>query len=394
MSRSRENSVGLIDPQLYHHSQPFLLQNGDVLHGYELVFETYGTLNAEKSNAILICHALSGHHHAAGFHAADDAKPGWWDACIGPGKCIDTDQFFVLSLNNLGGCHGSTGPNSIDPMTGEIFGPSFPNVVVKDWVASQSHLADHLGIQKFAAVIGGSLGGMQAMQWSIDFPARLYSAVLIASAAKLSAQNIAFNEIARQAITTDEDYCAGNYQQFNKNPENGLMLARMVGHVTYLSEDGMKTKFDRDIKSGDFEQGANVEFQVESYLHYQGRAFTQYFDANTYLLMTRALDYFDPAREFDGDLTRALRKTKAKFLVLSFSTDWRFSPERSQEIVDALIRARKNVASAIIESEHGHDSFLLPLDRYTKVLRAFLQRSLEEFESSPKQLGIKNEGGA
>ena len=391
MSSIQENSLGVIEPQLYRHAEAFLLQNGEQLHGYELVFETYGTLNAEKSNAILICHALSGHHHAAGFHALDDAKPGWWDACIGPGKCIDTDNFFVLSLNNLGGCHGSTGPNSIDPNTGEIFGPNFPNVVVKDWVASQAHLADHLGIQKFAAVIGGSLGGMQAMQWSIDFPERLYSAVLIASAAKLSAQNIAFNEIARQAITTDEDYCAGDYQQFNKNPEKGLMLARMVGHVTYLSEDGMKTKFDRDVKSGDFEQGANVEFQVESYLHYQGRAFTQYFDANTYLLMTRALDYFDPARAFDGNLTRALENTTAKFLVLSFSTDWRFSPERSQEIVDALIQARKNVASAIIESEHGHDSFLLPIERYTKVLSAFLQRSFAELENSAELLATENE---
>ena len=391
MNRTKENSLGLIEPQLYRHAEEFLLQNGERLHGYELVFESYGTLNAEKSNAILICHALSGHHHAAGFHTLDDAKPGWWDACIGPGKCIDTDIFFVLSLNNLGGCHGSTGPNSIDPSSGQIFGPSFPNVVVKDWVTSQAHLADHLGIEKFAAIIGGSLGGMQAMQWSIDYPERLHSAILIASAAKFSAQNIAFNEIARQAIITDEDYCAGDYQQFNKSPEKGLMLARMVGHVTYLSEDGMKTKFDRDIKSGDFEQGANVEFQVESYLHYQGRAFTQYFDANTYLLMTRALDYFDPAREFDEDLTRALEKTEAKFLVLSFSTDWRFSPERSQEIVDALIRARKNVASAIIESEHGHDSFLLPIDRYTDVLSAFLQRSYAELQSSLRLTNSKDE---
>ncbi|MEZ7818073.1 MAG: homoserine O-acetyltransferase [Pseudomonadales bacterium] len=380
MTQSKANSLGVVEPRRYQHNSEFWLQNGEQLHEYELVFETYGTLNADKSNAILICHALSGHHHAAGFHALDDAKPGWWDACIGPGKCIDTDQFFVLSLNNLGGCHGSTGPNSIDPNTGEIFGPSFPNVVVKDWVASQAHLADHLGIKKFVAVVGGSLGGMQAMQWSIDFPERVYAAVLIASAAKLSAQNIAFNEIARQAITTDEDYCSGNYQQFDKNPEKGLMLARMVGHVTYLSEDGMKTKFGRDVKSGNFAQGADVEFQVESYLHYQGRAFTQYFDANTYLLMTRALDYFDPAREFDGDLTRALEQTTTKFLVLSFSTDWRFSPERSQEIVDALIRARKNVASAIIESEHGHDSFLLPINRYTKILSAFLQRSYAELE--------------
>lgn len=384
MDASADNTLGVIEPQLYQHSEPFALQNGQQLNGYELVFESYGKLNSDRSNAILICHALSGHHHAAGFHSMEDTKPGWWDACIGPGKSIDTDKFFVLSLNNLGGCHGSTGPNSIDPTTGEIFGPNFPNIVVKDWVASQAQLADHLGIKKFVAVVGGSLGGMQAMQWSIDFPERVHAAVLIASAAKLTAQNIAFNEIARQAITTDEDYCEGNYQQFNKNPDKGLMLARMVGHVTYLSEDGMKTKFDREIKSGDFEHGKDVEFQVESYLHHQGRAFTQYFDANTYLLMTRALDYFDPAREFDGDLTRALEKTMAKFLVLSFSTDWRFSPERSQEIVDALVRARKNVASAIIESEHGHDSFLLPIARYTKILGAFLERSQVELNQSSK----------
>lgn len=381
MNDLRKASVGIVEPQIYKHEGLLQLQSGEVLNGYELIYETYGLLNSSRSNAILICHALSGHHHAAGFHAMDDAKPGWWDACIGPGKAIDTDKFFVLSLNNLGGCHGSTGPNSIDPNTGEIFGPKFPNIVVKDWVFTQSQLANHLGIDKFAAIIGGSLGGMQAMQWSIDFPDRLYCAVLIASAAKLSAQNIAFNEIARQAITADEDYCEGNYRQFNKNPDRGLMLARMVGHVTYLSEDGMKTKFDRNVKSGNFDKGKAVEFQVESYLHYQGRAFTQYFDANTYLLMTRALDYFDPARAFDDDLTNSLSRTKAKFLVVSFSTDWRFSPDRSQEIINALIRARKNVASAIIDSEHGHDSFLLPIKRYTEILGAFLKRSFSELSN-------------
>ena len=354
-----------------------MLQNGSVLEAYELVYETYGQLNTEKSNALLICHALSGHHHAAGLHHQDDAKPGWWDACIGPGKAIDTNAFFVVSVNNLGGCHGSTGPRSTNPSTGKAYGPDFPNVVVKDWVNTQAALADHLGIDVFAAVVGGSLGGMQALQWSIDYPERLRACVAIASAAKLSAQNIAFNEIARQAISSDQDFNEGRYFEADKNPDRGLGLARMIGHVTYLSDDGMGSKFGREVKSGDFDAGDDVEFQVESYLNYQGRAFTQYFDANTYLLMTKALDHFDPARETGGDLVSAFQKAICKFLILSFSSDWRFSAARSQEIVDALVRAKKNVASAVIESEHGHDSFLLPIERYTDALKTFLNQSLE-----------------
>ena len=373
-----KNSVGLVTPQRYVCDTPFALQNGDTLDGYELVYETYGKLNADKSNALLICHALSGHHHAAGYHSEDDAKPGWWDACIGPGKAIDTDRFFVVSLNNLGGCHGSTGPRTLNPGTGKSHGPDFPNVVVKDWVNSQVALADYLGIKTLAAVVGGSLGGMQALQWAIDYPDRVKACVAIASAAKLSAQNIAFNEIARRAITSDQDFNEGRYFDAEKNPERGLGLARMIGHVTYLSDNGMGTKFGRDIKSGDFGSGADVEFQVESYLNYQGRAFTQYFDANTYLLMTKALDHFDPARETNGDLVEAFAPALCKFLVLSFSSDWRFSAERSQEIVDALVRAKKNVASAVIESEHGHDSFLLPIERYVAALGTFLNQSLAE----------------
>lgn len=373
-----KNSVGLVTPQRYVCDTPLALQNGDTLDGYELVYETYGKLNADKSNALLICHALSGHHHAAGYHSEDDAKPGWWDACIGPGKAIDTDRFFVVSLNNLGGCHGSTGPRTLNPSTGKSHGPDFPNVVVKDWVNSQVALADHLGIKTLAAVVGGSLGGMQALQWAIDYPDRVKACVAIASAAKLSAQNIAFNEIARRAITSDQDFNEGRYFDAEKNPERGLGLARMIGHVTYLSDDGMGTKFGRDIKSGDFGSGPDVEFQVESYLNYQGRAFTQYFDANSYLLMTKALDHFDPARETNGDLVEAFAPALCKFLVLSFSSDWRFSAERSQEIVDALVRAKKNVASAVIESEHGHDSFLLPIERYVAALGTFLNQSLAE----------------
>ena len=373
-----ENSVGLVAPQRYVCDTSFALQNGETLTSYELVYETYGRLNADKSNALLICHALSGHHHAAGYHNEDDAKAGWWDACIGPGKAIDTNRFFVVSLNNLGGCHGSTGPRTPNPSTGKSHGPDFPNVVVKDWVNSQVALADYLGIQTFAAVVGGSLGGMQALQWAIDYPDRVRACVAIASAAKLSAQNIAFNEIARRAITSDQDFNEGRYFDAEKNPERGLGLARMIGHVTYLSDDGMGTKFGRDIKSGDFDTGADVEFQVESYLNYQGRAFTQYFDANTYLLMTKALDHFDPARETNGDLVKAFAPALCKFLVLAFSSDWRFSAERSQEIVDALVRAKKNVASAVIESEHGHDSFLLPIERYVQTLGTFLNQSLAE----------------
>ena len=374
MTAQDDNSVGLVSPELFRYEQPFTLQNGAVLQGFDLVYETYGELNQDASNAVLICHALSGHHHAAGYYV-DEQKPGWWEHCIGPGKAMDTNKLFIISLNNLGGCHGSTGPETINPSSGKTYGPEFPQVVVKDWVASQALLADHLNIERFLAVVGGSLGGMQALQWSIDFPERTRNAVLIATAAKLTAQNIAFNEIARQAITSDPEYKAGHYRVENTNPDHGLMLARMIGHVTYLSDDGMANRFGRELKSGDIDKVIDVEFQVESYLHHQGRSFTQRFDANTYLLMTRALDYFDPARETEGDLVAALKAATARFLVMSFTTDWRFSPERSKELVDGLIAAGKDVAATVIESEHGHDSFLLPIERYTSALRAYLDHA-------------------
>ena len=374
MTQAGTDSVGIVEAQMFHSNTPFALQCGEVLPAFDLTFETYGQLDSSASNAVLVCHALSGNHHAAGYHDQADAKPGWWDNCIGPGKPIDTNRFFVVSLNNLGGCHGSTGPLSINPATGSAYGPDFPVVTVKDWVASQALLADHLDIRQFAAVIGGSLGAMQAMQWAIDQPSRLRAAVLIASAARLSAQNIAFNEIARQAITSDPAFHEGHYRGKNANPDLGLMLARMVGHVTYLSDDGMRQKFGRELKSGDIRLGREVEFQVESYLHYQGRSFSQRFDANSYILMTHALDYFDPAADFDDDLAACLAGTECSFCVLSFSTDWRFPSSRSKEIVDALITAKKNVVSAIIESEHGHDSFLLPIDRYFNVLGTYLRR--------------------
>ncbi len=379
MSRFRQDSasVGVVTPQTFAHETPFALRSGVVLPRFDLVYETYGALNAQRNNAVLICHALSGNHHAAGRHSADDAKPGWWEACIGPGKAIDTNRFYVVALNNLGGCHGSTGPCSVNP-AGGTYGPDFPTVTVPDWVHSQALLADHLGIERFAAVIGGSLGGMQALQWSIDYPERVRSAVLIASAAKLTAQNIAFNEIARHAITSDPHFRDGRYREQGLNPDVGLALARMIGHVTYLSDYGMGRRFGRDLKSGDLSSGQGVEFQVESYLRYQGQSFSRRFDANTYILMTKALDYFDPAADYGDDLGEALRRVTAEFLVVSFTTDWRFAVQRSQELVHALVRADKRVTGAIIDSEHGHDSFLLPLPRYLDVLGTYMTRLHEE----------------
>lgn len=374
------NSVGLVSPQTAHFDTPLALACGKTLNEYDLVYETYGELNAQKTNAILICHALSGHHHAAGYHSESEAKPGWWDTCIGPGKPIDTNVYYVVSLNNLGGCHGSTGPTSINPETGKLWGPDFPQIRVSDWVNSQAALADYLGIDTWAAVIGGSLGGMQAMQWSVQFPERLKYCLVIASAMDLSAQNIAFNEIARQAIQSDPNFCEGHYREQDTNPSQGLALARMVGHVTYLSDDAMANKFGRDLRSGSIEQNIDdeVEFQVESYLRYQGSQFSTAFDANTYILMTRALDYFDIAADFGGDPVEAFATTKAQFLVVSFSTDWRFSPRRSREITNALIAANRPVSYAEIEAAEGHDAFLMPIPRYLEVLKAYLGRIAED----------------
>ncbi|UZE95943.1 homoserine O-succinyltransferase MetX [Alkalimarinus alittae] len=372
------DSVGLVTPQTLHFDQPLTLQCGKVLPEYDLVYETYGELNSTASNAILICHALSGHHHAAGYHSASEKKPGWWDSCIGPGKPIDTSRFFVVSLNNLGGCHGSTGPTSINPLTNTQYGPDFPVVTVKDWIISQARLADKLGITTWAAVIGGSLGGMQALQWSIDYPERIKNAVIIASTPKLTAQNIAFNEVARKAITSDPAFHDGRYFEHDTIPQKGLMLARMVGHITYLSDAAMGEKFGRDMRNKAFKFGYDVEFEVESYLNYQGERFSENFDANTYLLMTRALDYFDPAKEYDGLLENALKKALCKFMVISFSTDWRFSPERSEILVDELIKADKHVSYTEIDAPHGHDAFLIPTPRYMDVFSAFMNRVAKE----------------
>lgn len=378
MTALPSDSVGIVVPQQVAFDTPLPLTCGAVVDRHELIYETYGTLNAERSNAVLVCHALSGHHHAAGYHHATDRKPGWWEACIGPGKPMDTNRFFIVSVNNLGGCHGSTGPGSINPATGQAFGPDFPAITVRDWVRSQAMLADHLGIEQWAAVVGGSLGGMQALQWSIDLPERVRHVVAIACAPRLSAQNIAFNEIARQAIYSDPCFHGGRYAEHGVAPTQGLMLARMVGHVTYQSDDGLREKFGREVASGDLELARDVQFQVESYLHYQGRSFSQRFDANTYLLMTRALDYFDPAQEYGDDLAAAFARSKASYLLISFTTDWRFSSERSREMVDALVRARRNVSHADIDAPYGHDAFLLPIQRYIDVFAAYMDRVASE----------------
>ena len=374
------DSVGVVTPRKIAIATPLLLACGKHLNGFELMVETYGELNAARSNAVLICHALSGDHHAAGFHSPDDRKPGWWDSAIGPGKPIDTRKFFVVCLNNLGGCRGSTGPTTINPETGALWGPDFPIVTVRDWVASQALLADHLGIDTWAAVIGGSLGGMQVMQWTIDCPNRVRHALVIAAAPRISAQNIAFNEIARQAILSDPEFHEGRYIEAGAKPERGLKLARMLGHITYLSDTAMRARFGRMLRDGDGQYNFNydVEFEVESYLRHHGNSFVDRFDGNTYLLMTKALDYFDPAREYGDDLAAAFRTATAKFLVVSFSVDWRFSPARSREIVNALIAAGRDVSYARIDSQLGHDDFLMPIPQYHAVLRNYLDRVATE----------------
>ena len=372
------DSVGVITPGKLHFDQPLGLDCGRTLPAYDLVYETYGELNASRSNAILICHALSGDHHAAGYHSPDDRKPGWWNNCIGPGKPIDTNRFFVVCPNNIGGCKGSTGPASINPESGHYYGPDFPVVTVRDWVHSQARLADAMGIEQWAAVAGGSLGGMQVMQWAIDYSERVRHALIIAAAPKLSTQNIAFNEIARQAIMNDPDFRDGYYLKHGVSPRRGLALARMLGHVTYLSEASMRAKFGRDLREGKLSFGYDVEFEVESYLRYQGHSFVDRFDANTYLLMTKALDYFDPAQDTGGNLAEAFRQSLSRFLVLSFSSDWRFAPARSREIVKALMDADRQVSYAEIGSNLGHDDFLMPIPDYMRILGTYLDRVARE----------------
>jgi homoserine O-acetyltransferase len=371
-------SVGIVTPQAMHFAAALPLQSGAALADYTLMYETYGTLNAQRSNAVLVCHALNASHHVAGMYADQPKSTGWWDNMVGPGKAVDTDRFFVIGVNNLGSCFGSTGPMHINPASGKPYGAAFPVVTVEDWVHAQARLADELGISQFAAVMGGSLGGMQALAWSIMYPARLRHCVVIASTPTLSAQNIAFNDVARQAILTDPDFHGGDYYAHGVVPKNGLSVARMIGHITYLSNDSMAEKFGRDLRNGGYQFSFGVDFEIESYLRYQGLKFSEYFDANTYLLITKALDYFDPARQFGGDLTRALANTQAQFLLASFSTDWRFAPARSREIVQALVNNRRRVTYAEIDAPHGHDAFLLEDPRYHNVVRAYYDRVARE----------------
>lgn len=376
------SSLGYVTPQTMHFAEPLPLQSGAQLRDYMLMYETYGTLNADKSNAVLVCHALNASHHVAGEYEGKPKSTGWWDNMVGPGKSLDTDKFFVIGINNLGSCFGSTGPMHTNPATGKPYGATFPVVTVEDWVSAQARLADRLGITQFAAVMGGSLGGMQALAWSIMYPDRLRHCVVIASTAKLSAQNIAFNDVARQAILSDPDYRGGDFYEYGVVPKNGLRVARMVGHITYLSDDDMAEKFGRKLRAvaddiaatGTYKFDFGVDFEIESYLRYQGDKFSEYFDANTYLLITKALDYFDPARHHGGDLSKTLAATRANFFLASFTTDWRFSPERSQEIVKALIDNRRQVTYAEIDAPHGHDAFLLEDPRYLNLVRAYYDR--------------------
>lgn len=377
-TREQAGSVGTVTPQVAHFADALALRCGAVLRDYDLVYETYGKLNTDRSNAVLVCHALNASHHVAGNYAGDPGSTGWWDNMIGPGKPLDTSRFFVIGVNNLGGCHGSTGPLSINPDTGKPWGGDFPLVTVEDWVDAQARLADHLGITQFAAVMGGSLGAMQALAWAIRYPRRLRHSIVIACAPNLSAQNIAFNEVARQAIVTDPDFNTGHYRALGTAPKRGLRVARMVGHITYLSDDEMASKFGRQLKHGKPGYSFDPEFQIESYLRHQGNKFADYFDANTYLRITKALDYFDPAFEYGGDLAQALKLVSAGVLVVSFTTDWRFSPERSREIVRALLGNRAPVTYAEIDAPHGHDAFLLDDARYHQLVAAYFERVAQE----------------
>ncbi len=397
-------------PQAMHFAEPLALQSGAQVRDYTLAYETYGMLNADRSNAVLVCHALNASHHVAGVYEGQDKSEGWWDNMIGPGKPVDTTRFFVIGVNNLGSCFGSTGPMHTNPDTGKVYGADFPVVTVEDWVNAQALLLDRLGVEQLAAVLGGSLGGMQALSWTLQYPDRVRHAVVVASAPNLTAENIAFNEVARRAIVTDPDFHGGHFYQHGVVPQRGLRIARMVGHITYLSDDVMNEKFGRELRAPTLSasresrppEGArppqdslaasgatrdylyttqDVEFQIESYLRYQGDKFSEYFDANTYLLITRALDYFYPARTYGGDLSAAFARTAAKFLLVSFTTDWRFSPARSHEMVQALLDNQRDVSYAEIDAPHGHDAFLLDDARYMKVVRSYFDRIAQEFDA-------------
>lgn len=385
---ARGLSVGEVESSVATFSEPLQLASGQWLSRYELAYETYGKLNADASNAVLVCHALNASHHVAGYYANDRDNVGWWDNMIGPGKPLDTNRFFVIGVNNLGSCFGSTGPQSVNPDTGKQWGGDFPLVTVEDWVDSQARLADKLGIAQFAAVMGGSLGGMQAVAWAIRYPQRVRHVLAIAAAPNLSAQNIAFNEVARQAILTDPDFHDGHFAAFGTLPRRGLRIARMVGHITYLSDLQMEEKFGRQLREG-IRYSFAPEFQVESYLRYQGEKFAEYYDANTYLRITKALDYFDPALAAQGDLAKALSPAACKFLVVSFTTDWRFPPSRSREIVKALVDRRRDVCYAEIDAPHGHDAFLLDNPQYHALVRAYFDNVASDADYSTFRFGAE-----
>jgi homoserine O-acetyltransferase/O-succinyltransferase len=391
------SSIGHVQPHSMVFAAPLPLRSGARLRDYTLAYETYGTLNAAKSNAVLVCHALNASHHVAGTYAGQDRSEGWWDNLIGPGKPLDTQRFFVIGVNNPGSCFGSTGPMQTNPDNGLPYGADFPVVTVEDWVDAQARLLDALGITQLAAVIGGSLGGMQALSWSLCYPTRLRHCIAVATAPNLSAQNIAFNEVARRAIVTDPEFHGGHYQRHNTLPRRGLRVARMIGHITYLSDDAMEAKFGRSLKNGaPGYTTQDIEFEIESYLRHQGDKFSEYFDANTYLLITRALDYLDPAREFGGDLTAAFAAAVCKFQIISFTTDWRFAPARSREIVKALVDHKRDVSYAEIDAPHGHDAFLLDDARYHGVLRARFDNiaaEVAEPSAGPPQAGERPLGG-
>jgi homoserine O-acetyltransferase len=365
------SSVGTVRAQKASFAAPLKLRSGAALASYDIAYETYGELNAARSNAVLVCHALNASHHVAGVYEEDKNNVGWWDNLVGPGKPLDTRRFFVVGSNYLGSCFGTTGPASVNPATGKPWGADFPIVTVEDWVEAQARLAERLGIERFAAVIGGSLGAMQALQWTLSYPERVRHALVIAAAAKLSPQNIAFNEVARQAIMTDPDFHGGHYYDKGVVPTRGLRIARMIGHITYLSGEAMAEKFGRLLRRESLGFDFDIDFEIESYLRYQGDKFSSYFDANTYLRITKALDYYDPAADYGGNLSAALARARAAFLVVSFKSDWRFSPSRSREIVRALLDNRRIVSYLEIDAPGGHDAFLLEDPRYHSALRAY-----------------------
>ena len=367
------NSIGIVKPKIFKCADPIKLSCGMTLDNYELIYETYGKLNKNKDNAVLVCHALSGNQHVAGRHKKTDKHPGWWDSLVGPGKPLNTNKFFVIGINNLGGNEGSTGPKSINPKTKKVWGSSFPIITVEDWVKTQKTLINYLGIQRLSSVIGGSLGGMQALEWNLQFPNEVKNTIIIAAAPNLTAQNIAFNEVARQSIITDPDFQKGNFYTKKNKPKRGLRVARMLGHITYLSNDAMKSKFGRKKQNKDYQYNFNTEFEIESYLNYQGDKFAQEFDANTYIRMTKALDYYDPTKQNKKRLSEVFKKIKSKFLVISFTSDWRFSPSRSKEIVKSLLDNNINVSYAEISAESGHDAFLMSDDHYHEILNSFFK---------------------